>query len=478
MSETEEKNAYDLEEEEERRIKEKKEKHDLQERLVADILLLISDPETADVTFLVGNKEKGDELKPVKGHKVLLSARCPVLRAMFFMGFKESSLKEIVIPNIEVDIFKLFIDYLYSGSVTITKDNVMKLLPVADQFNVSSLRKACFEYLVRNINKDSVIKMLLESQDGTYKFNCDELISRCLKFIDKHTSDVIKSNDFFLFEERTVKEMVQSNKLNVEEIDLFKAIIRWGNYRRRDINCTTPLKEILKDLVPHIRYPLISGPDLVNIVRPCQVAPEDLYVAALEYVNAPDLFENPTGTQYKPREEEENEEETDEEGGGSKFHWVFDRTQHLNKFKYSDTKSKGSFTKIGSSDWNDCFVFGSKAFKTGIVYWEIKIDTTSSGSGLYFGITDDKNASYYSRDICAGCQGGKYNLVGSDLYVNQGESIGIKLDFKKLQVSYYKNGTSAGITGTLKKGQAYTPVVHSYYTNDKCTLVFPKKIPK
>jgi hypothetical protein len=318
--------------------------------------------------------------------------------------------------------------------------------------------------------------MLLEAQDGTYKFNCEELISRCLKFIEGNTSDVVKTTDFFLFEERTVLEMVKSNKLNVEEIDLFKAIIRWGNYRRRDMSCTTPLSEIVKDLVPYIRYPLISGPDLVNVVKPCQVAPEDLYVAALEYVNAPDIGVH-VGSQFKARDEVDAEEE-DEEGGSGKWNWVFDRTTHLNKFKYSDSKTKTSFTKIGSSDWNDCFVFGSKAFKTGIVYWELKIDVTSSGSGLYFGVTADKSTSYYTSDLCAGCQGGKYNLTGSDLYMNQGESCGIKLDFKKLTVSFYRNGSPAGITGVLAKGKAYTPVVHSYYTNDKVTVTFPKNIPK
>jgi hypothetical protein len=385
-------------------------------------------------------------------------------------------MKEIKIPNIKIEIFSIFLKYLYTGTVTIHKDIVMDLLPVADQFNVGSLRKACFEFLVKNINKDSVIKMLLEAQDGTYKFNCDELVSRCLKFIEKHTSDVVKTQDFYLFEERTVLEMVKSNKLNVEEIDLFKAIIRWGNYRRRDMSCTTPLKEIVQDLVPYIRYPLISGPDLVNVVKPCAVAPEDLYVAALEFVNAPELGVH-EGWQYRSRDEEEVEEDS-EESGGSKFHWVFDRTTHLNKFKYSDNKSKLSFTKLGSSDWNDCFVFGSKSFKSGVIYWECKIDVTSSGSGLYFGITDDKNASYYSRDICAGCQGGKYNLNGSDLYMNQGETVGMKMDFKTGVFSFYKNGVSAGITGVLAKGKSYTPVCHSYYVNDKVTLSFPKKIPK
>jgi hypothetical protein len=357
--------------------------------------------------------------------------------------------------------------FLYTGQTVITKDNVMDLLPCADEFNVVNLRRACIDYLVKNINKDSVIKMLLEAQDGTYRFNCDDLISRCLKFIEKHTADVVRTPQFFLFEERTLLEMVQSPMLNISEIELFKAIVRWGNYRRRDLTNTTPLSEVLKNLVPHIRYPLISGPDLVNIVKPCQVAPEDLYVAALEFVNAPDLGEH-LGIQYKARGSEDS----------ASFVWSFTRTESLNMFAYLDVKNKKTMKKVGATNWNNCFAFGSQGFKSGVHYWEIKIDVTQGTSGIYFGVTADVQTSYYTSDIVLGCSGGKYQCTGNDLYANAGDVVGCKLDFKAGQVSFYRGGQPTGTTGILNAGMTYTPVIHVYYQNDQFTLQFPRKPPK
>eukprot|EP01080_Neovahlkampfia_damariscottae_P001981 gene1981-1489_t len=463
---TKDENSVELEDEEERLAKEKKIKEEQEQNLVDDLKPLFNDKDSCDVTFLVGDISKKEELKPCHAHKIILAARCPFFRGLFFMGFKETKMKEIKIPNISYDIFVLFIEYLYTGNILITKEIVMQLLPVADQYNVDNLRRGCFEFLVKNINKDSVIQMLLEAQDGKYRFNCDELISKCLKFIEKNTSDVIKTPQFFLFEERTVLEMVQSNNLNVEEIDLFKAIIRWGNYRRRDLNCTTPLTEIVQNLVPYIRYPLMSGPDLVNVVKPCKVAPEDLYIAALEFVNAPEHI-TPNGLQYKERS-----------GEGSHFHWSFDRTEQMKQFEYVDKSKKMSFKKLAYSDWTNCFVFGSQTLKSGIHYWEIKVDKTQGLDGCYFGVTKDKQTSYYSNDICCGGSGGKYNCQGSDIYASQGDRLGVKLDFKKLKLTFYRNGSPAGITATLSKGQSYTPVIHIYYQNDQYTLDFPKKIPK
>jgi hypothetical protein len=74
-TELEERTQAEIEEEEEKKIKDIKLKKELEERLVDDVKLWIEDPETADVTFLVGNLSKGDTLKPIKGHRILLAPR-------------------------------------------------------------------------------------------------------------------------------------------------------------------------------------------------------------------------------------------------------------------------------------------------------------------------------------------------------------------------------------------------------------------
>jgi hypothetical protein len=140
------------------------------------------------------------------------------------MGFKESKMKEIKIPNIKYDIFLQFLSYLYTGKATINKDNVMLLLPCADQYNVFELRLVCYDFIVRQLSKDSVSKMMIDAQNGEFKFNCDELISKCIQYIDKHTSEVVKTSQFYEFTERTMEQLLKSNRLNIEEIGKIKKV--------------------------------------------------------------------------------------------------------------------------------------------------------------------------------------------------------------------------------------------------------------
>ena len=149
----------------------------------------------------------------------------------------------------------------------------------------------------------------------------------------------------------------------------------------------------------------------------------------------------------------------------------------MKQFEFVD-KKKMTFKKLAYSDWTNCFVFGSQALKSGVHYWEIKVDKTQGLDGCYFGVTKDKSISYYTSDMCCGGSGGKYNCQRSDIYAAQGDILGVKLDFKKLKATWYKNGSPAGVTASLLKGQSYTPVIHVYYQNDQFTLDFPKKIPK
>lgn len=206
---------------------------------------------------------------------------------MFYMGFKESNSPEIKIPNISAKTFIELLRYIYTGSVTITVDNVMQLLPAADEFGLHDLRLSCFELLVKAVNKDTVCTMMIAAQRGDYDFNAERLITKCISFVEKHTTDVFQSEAFVQFDERVIIEMFQSNKLSIDEIDVFKAAIRWGKARQKETG--KPLKEILKNIIPHIRFPLISASELLKIVKPEGVVPKNIYLAALEHNAAPHL---------------------------------------------------------------------------------------------------------------------------------------------------------------------------------------------
>jgi len=128
----------------------------------------------------------------------------------------------------------------------------------------------------------------------------------------------------------------------------------------------------------------------------------------------------------------------------------------------------------GSNTWTNCMNFGDKGFKKGKHYWEFKINTINSDkSGTVIGITPNKSGSSYSSDIGVGMSGYNYNVSGSTISGNNGDSIGVLLDFSASSVKFYKNGTYV-CTGNISSGTEYFPVIHIYYVNDSFTLNFPK----
>ena len=99
--------------------------------------LYIEDPDfldsVADITIEVGYRE-------YQLHKIILSASSPVFREMCSHG---KPIKEKV-PLQETEeraaAFEDFIKYLYTGNITLTLENVMGIIGLADKYEVDDLK--------------------------------------------------------------------------------------------------------------------------------------------------------------------------------------------------------------------------------------------------------------------------------------------------------------------------------------------------
>jgi hypothetical protein len=248
--------------------------------------------------------------------------------------------------------------------------------------------------------------------------------------------------------------------LPLDELDLFKWVLKWGNFQIDKHGRKS--EEIYKQIMNHIRFPLMKPHELLQVVKPLvgSIVPEHLYCAACEYNASPESIDVGTLIQYKSRAMITN--------------FTFDTTMNASEFAFSNN----SFTvlKSGKSSWKNCFVFGNRHYKSGKHYFEYILDVCSAnGAGIYLGVTHNPSNSDYTRDITAGMGGGKYNLSGGALNGGVGDAIGVMLDFKNLKVEFFVNGSSVGVTGTLLKNCEYTPVVHMYYKGDQISLKFPPK---
>lgn len=148
---------------------------DLQKHLCS--LLLSNDG--ADVTFQVG-----DETFPA--HRCVLAARSDVFKAELFGPMKEgtSTTSVIRVDDIEPQVFKLLLSFIYSDSVLGIEEEDegvlwQHLLVAADMYDLQRLRLMSEEKLRRSIETNTVVSILALAE----QHHSPGLKGACLDFI-------------------------------------------------------------------------------------------------------------------------------------------------------------------------------------------------------------------------------------------------------------------------------------------------------
>lgn len=136
--------------------------------------------EMSDITFLVGGEE-------VYASRLVLTAANDYFKAMLTgSAFKEvSGTSPIEIHGVEKPIFMLCLQYLYSGTAEITRENVVATLRAADMFNIDQLCAACGEAMVRLLDAANCLQFLavadsLPSAAGDVRAACMDLVEESL----------------------------------------------------------------------------------------------------------------------------------------------------------------------------------------------------------------------------------------------------------------------------------------------------------
>ena len=111
--------------------------------------------------------------------------------------------------------------------------------------------------------------------------NYPELNFICLNFFCKNIS-IIKSNSSIMegMSLNVIKYITTTDHIEMEEIDIFQFVDAW-------IKINNPEKEDIEEIMQNIRFPLMSGKELIDIVRPTGVMNDVSYIKALEYAINP-----------------------------------------------------------------------------------------------------------------------------------------------------------------------------------------------
>uniref|UniRef100_A0A1A9VQP1 BTB domain-containing protein n=1 Tax=Glossina austeni TaxID=7395 RepID=A0A1A9VQP1_GLOAU len=90
-------------------------------------------------------------------HKCALAAVSPYFYTRFGTDLK--GITTLTLENVELTAVKELIEYIYTGTITITQNNVRELLRASDLFEIEWVKEKCEEFLEQNANARISVRM-------------------------------------------------------------------------------------------------------------------------------------------------------------------------------------------------------------------------------------------------------------------------------------------------------------------------------
>nr|XP_042126360.1 speckle-type POZ protein-like [Peromyscus maniculatus bairdii] len=125
-----------------------------------------------------------------RAHKAILAARSPVFRAMFQQDMEESRKNRIEIPDLEPQVFKAMMDFIYTGKAPDLDSMTDALLAAADKYGLESLKVMCEVALFRDLSVENAAHTLFLAD----LHSSGQLKTQTLDFITAHVSEVSETS--------------------------------------------------------------------------------------------------------------------------------------------------------------------------------------------------------------------------------------------------------------------------------------------
>ncbi|EXX73782.1 hypothetical protein GLOIN_2v1789120 [Rhizophagus irregularis DAOM 181602=DAOM 197198] len=196
-----------------------------------------------NVTIYAGEEPNITEFH---AHSIILRCRSQYFRTALSSNWaeKENGMYILRKPNISGKIFQIILRYIYSGMV--------------------------------NFNKFEKIEYL-EFLKATDELAFDKIRDYCIKIICQETEILFEIERFSTMPPRILELLLQQDKLELEEIDIWGYLIRWTYAQNPTIefepskwteNDIEMMKDTIENLIPLIRFDNISYKDYFEKINP------------------------------------------------------------------------------------------------------------------------------------------------------------------------------------------------------------------
>lgn len=191
-------------------------------------------------------------------HRAVLSACSSYFRAMFCNDHRESREMLVEINGIFAEAMDCFLQYVYTGKVKITTENVQYLFETSSLFQISVLRDACAKFLEEQLDPCNCLGIQRFADTHSLK----TLFTKCRNFALQTFEDVSQHEEFLELGKDELIDYICSDELVISKEEMvFEAVMRWV-YRAVELR-----RPVLHELLTHVRLPLLHPNYFVQTVE-------------------------------------------------------------------------------------------------------------------------------------------------------------------------------------------------------------------
>lgn len=287
---------------------------------------LYNNATNCDVTFTVGQDQK-----EITAHRLVLATHSETFRALLYNGMEETSQPRINLPEHDPDIFEQLVRFMYTGQVKVSKESVKELIILADYYATDVLKESCGEWIGKNLlDRTTVCEYVVFATIH----NVHSLCKMCYRFMLGNAKDIFFLTDFrSTIPLEILEKLVVSDELNLTEIELFRALVLWGEHKiampnmqsflnkklaesdlsddseddkgTEVLQCSPESAQLLKShlepLISHVRLPFIDPEQLLEVIQPTGLFDQSQILQALKHhISKKPVYED-HDVQIRPR---------------------------------------------------------------------------------------------------------------------------------------------------------------------------------
>lgn len=205
-------------------------------------------------------------------HRVVLAASSPYFKAMFHSRCLEAKQNNIQMKGIDVEMMGLLLEYAYSSSIVITRNNCQALLSAANLLQILPVKVAACRFLQEHMDVSNCLGIHCFAEQHA----CTELQNEAKDFVLANFTAVCQNEEFLTLPASKLIELTSSDNLEIEKEEmLFQAVHRWLQFDEVARNADFPL------VLETIRLPQLSPYFLHDVVEQLPIIKNSAHCAQL-----------------------------------------------------------------------------------------------------------------------------------------------------------------------------------------------------